>query len=85
MIGQDTHLECVQHRLAGREVIDPSTGRRGILGSVLVERSRATDRVVKRTAHLRPVDGSGWEWTADPRTLKPAVPVNPDTHPKVMS
>ena len=50
--------------------------------TVLGLQDRQARRVVSRTAHLRPVDGSGIEFTADPLTLRPADPINPDTHPK---
>ncbi|MHC6627480.1 hypothetical protein ACYTFC_15460 [Streptomyces globosus] len=59
------------HRLLGREVAQPSSGRRGTVGTVLVYISKTTDKVVKRVAHMRPLDDSGREWTADPGSLRP--------------
>ncbi|WP_331718728.1 hypothetical protein [Streptomyces sp. NBC_00212] len=78
----ETRLETVDHRLAGRRVVDPE-GRTGILGTVVIERDRESSRVVSRIAHLRPVDGSGREWTTDnPAALRPTGPVTPDTSPQ---
>ncbi|MFD5316144.1 hypothetical protein [Streptomyces sp. NPDC127098] len=33
----------------------------------------ATGRVLQAEAHVRPVDGSGMEWTADASVLEPVV------------
>ncbi|MEU3426173.1 hypothetical protein [Streptomyces gardneri] len=62
------------HRLLGREVAQPSSGWRGTVGTVLVYISKTTDKVVKRVAHMRPMDESGREWTADPGSLQPLRP-----------
>ncbi|MEV6957475.1 hypothetical protein [Streptomyces sp. NPDC051183] len=66
------------HPLVGREVIHPATGRTGTVGTVLVRTSKATGRTISRTAHMRPLDGSGREWTADPRELEPLRHLAPD-------
>ncbi|MFG2332830.1 hypothetical protein ACGFMM_24815 [Streptomyces sp. NPDC048604] len=39
--------------------------------------------MISRTAHMRPADAAGFEWTTDkPEALRPAGPVIPETHPK---
>ncbi|TDC67776.1 hypothetical protein [Streptomyces hainanensis] len=48
----------------GQLVTDP-TGRVGRLDGVLHHVARETGRVLHTEAHIRPVDGSGIEWTAD--------------------
>ncbi|WP_284576518.1 hypothetical protein [Streptomyces sp. 2P-4] len=63
------------HRLLGQEVAQPSSGRRGTVGTVLIYTSKITGRVVKRVAHMRPLDDSGREWTADPGSLQPLLPL----------
>lgn len=63
------------HRLLGREVAQPSSGRRGTVGTVLIYTSKITSKVVKKVAHMRPLDESGREWTADPGTLQPLRPI----------
>ncbi|MGC4947226.1 hypothetical protein ACLQ2N_13645 [Streptomyces sp. DT224] len=62
------------HQLLGREVVQPSSGRRGTVATVLIYTSKTTDKVVKRVAHMRPMDDSGREWTADPGSLQPLRP-----------
>ncbi|MFJ7272280.1 hypothetical protein ACIQV3_37580 [Streptomyces sp. NPDC099050] len=62
--------EDTAHRLLGREVVHPATGRTGTVATVLVRTAKTTGRTTSRTAHMRPLDGSGCEWTADPRELK---------------
>ncbi|MFE1787186.1 hypothetical protein ACFW7J_02080 [Streptomyces sp. NPDC059525] len=63
------------HPLLGQEVAQPSSGRRGTVGTVLIYTSKITGRVVKRVAHMRPLDDSGREWTADPGSLQPLRPL----------
>lgn len=76
-----TKFEFVEHRLEGRLVVAPD-GRTGVLGTVVVVRDRQSGRVLSRTAHVRPGDGSGREWTTDqPQALRPCGPITPDTHP----
>mgnify|MGYP001404122501 CR=1 FL=1 len=58
-----------RHDLMGQRVVDEA-GRVGRLGSVVEYTDRTTNRVLRREAHLRPTDGSGWEWTADADTLR---------------
>ncbi|GAB2880859.1 hypothetical protein [Streptomyces mayteni] len=65
----DTGVRWVGHALVGELVADPATGRVGRLAAVLEHVDRATDRVVLAEAHVRPVDGSGIEWTADATRL----------------
>lgn len=77
-----TKFEFVEHRLDGRLVVAPD-GRTGVLATVVVVRDRQSGRVLSRTAHVRPDDGSGREWTTDqPQSLRPARPITPDTHPR---
>ncbi|MGP3636867.1 hypothetical protein ACTU45_26515 [Streptomyces sp. 24-1644] len=66
------------HRLVGREVIHCATGRTGTVGTVLVRTSKVTGRTISRTAHMRPLDGSGREWTADPKELETLRCLAPD-------
>ncbi|MFK0016298.1 hypothetical protein [Streptomyces sp. NPDC091027] len=66
------------HRLLGREVIHPGTQRTGTVGTVYIRTSKATGKTVGRTAHMRPLDASGREWTADPRELTPLRLLAPD-------
>ncbi|TDC76275.1 hypothetical protein [Streptomyces hainanensis] len=63
-MNHDICLRWGTHELIGVRVRD-STGRVGRLDAVLEYVARGTDRIVRREAHLRPVDGSGWEWTAE--------------------
>ncbi len=63
------------HQLLGREVAQPSSGRRGTVGTVLIYTSKITGKVVKKVAHMRPMDDSGREWTADPGSLQPLRPL----------
>ncbi|MDH6538000.1 hypothetical protein [Streptomyces sp. SPB4] len=67
--------EDLSHQLLGREVTQPSSGQRGTVGTVLTYASKISNRVVKRVAHMRPLDNSGREWTADPGTLQPLQPI----------
>jgi hypothetical protein len=62
------------HQLHGRVVTEPSSGRCGTVGTVLVYASKTTGKVVKKVAHMRPLDDSGREWTADPDALRPLDP-----------
>ncbi|MFD3329623.1 hypothetical protein [Streptomyces sp. NPDC058701] len=81
MIYSDTNAwvrEEAGHPLAGREVIHPATGRTGTVGTLLVRTAKATGRTISRTAHMRPLDGSGREWTADPKELAPLRHLAPD-------
>ncbi|MFI9047280.1 hypothetical protein [Streptomyces sp. NPDC053427] len=64
-------IEIAEHRLTGLRVTD-AEGRTGILGHVVIERDRQTQREVSRTAHLRPVDASGIEWTTHPDEIEAA-------------
>ncbi|GAA3386373.1 hypothetical protein [Streptomyces racemochromogenes] len=67
-----------EHHLLGREVVHPGTGRTGTLATVLVNTSKTTGRAISRTAHMRPLDRSGREWTTDPRELEPLRVLAPD-------
>ncbi|MFF1415820.1 hypothetical protein ACFVX6_39635 [Streptomyces sp. NPDC058289] len=40
--------------------------------------AKTTGRTIRRTAHMRPLDGSGREWTADPQELEPMRHLEPD-------
>ncbi|MGP4109295.1 hypothetical protein ACTWP5_00030 [Streptomyces sp. 4N509B] len=66
--GDKEVLRDVAHPWIGQRVVEPRTGRAGRLGLV-VEHVRydvlGRERVLWTEAHLRPVDGSGWEWRAD--------------------
>ncbi|MDT0323352.1 hypothetical protein [Streptomyces millisiae] len=62
-------LRWGRHELMGQLVTDPTTGRVGRLDGVLEHVARGTGRVLRVEAHLRPVDGSGVEWTADAGAL----------------
>lgn len=44
-------------------LVEDANGRRGTLMDGLIERDRNTDRIVRRTAFLRPL-GGGREWEA---------------------
>ncbi|MFI5986488.1 hypothetical protein ACIBEA_37215 [Streptomyces sp. NPDC051555] len=70
-----TIAEDIGHRLLGRDVAHPETGRRGTVGVVFVYTSKTTGRIIGRVAHMRPADTSGREWTADPRSLQPLIPL----------
>ncbi|MGW6412903.1 hypothetical protein ACWF95_38005 [Streptomyces vinaceus] len=81
MTRDDPHVwirEDNDHRLLGREVIHLPTGRTGTVGTVYVRTSKLAGRTISWTAHMRPLDGSGREWTADPRELKPLRELAPD-------
>ncbi|WP_326594314.1 hypothetical protein [Streptomyces sp. NBC_01294] len=81
MIRNDTNVwvrEDGDHHLLGREVIHPATERTGTVGTVFIRTSKVTGKPVGRTAHMRPMDGSGREWTADPRELEPLRLLAPD-------
>ncbi|MFI8504947.1 hypothetical protein ACIGFK_41545 [Streptomyces sp. NPDC085524] len=74
MTRDDPHMwirEDDDHRLLGQEVIHPPTGRTGTVGTVYARTSKLTGRTIGRTAHMRPHDHSGREWTADPSELLP--------------
>lgn len=62
----------VEHELLGVRVKDQAEGRVGKLCAVYQYVNASTDRVMREEAHLRPVDGSGWEWTARVADLAPA-------------
>ncbi|TDC04696.1 hypothetical protein E1265_35810 [Streptomyces sp. 8K308] len=64
MTEEDVVLRWGTHELIGERVTDAS-GRVGRLAAVLEQVVRRTGVTVRTEAHLRPVDGSGWEWTAD--------------------
>ncbi|GAB2900107.1 hypothetical protein [Streptomyces mayteni] len=57
------------HELMGQLVTDPTTCRVGRLDGVLEHVARETGQVLHVEAHMRPVDGSGMEWTADAAAL----------------
>ncbi|MFD5317492.1 hypothetical protein [Streptomyces sp. NPDC127098] len=66
----DTGVRWTGHALMGLLVEDPATGRVGRLAAVLEHVDRPGNRVVLAEAHVRPVDGSGIEWTADAAKLR---------------
>ncbi|GAB2922089.1 hypothetical protein [Streptomyces mayteni] len=72
MVRPDTGVRWVRHPLIGALVADPATGRVGRLAAVLEHVDRPSDRVVSAEAHVRPLDGSGVEWTADATRLTAA-------------
>ncbi|WP_371616046.1 hypothetical protein [Streptomyces sp. NBC_00454] len=67
--------EDTGHRLLGQDVAHPASGRRGTVGAVLIYVSKLTDRPARKVAHMRPLDHSGREWTADPDTLQLLQPI----------
>ncbi|WP_406183907.1 hypothetical protein [Streptomyces sp. NBC_01006] len=67
--------EDTGHRLLGQDVAHPASGRRGTVGAVLIYASKLTGRPVRKVAHMRPLDHSGREWTADPDTLQLLQPI----------
>lgn len=67
--------EDTGHRLLGQDVTHPTSGRHGTVGAVLIYVSKLTGRPVRKVAHMRPMDHSGLEWTADPDTLHPLQPI----------
>ncbi|TLQ45046.1 hypothetical protein [Streptomyces marianii] len=69
--------EDTGHRLLGQGVAHPASGRRGTVGAVLIYISKLTGRPVRKVAHMRPMDHSGREWTADPDTLQPLRQISP--------
>ncbi|MFD8386160.1 hypothetical protein ACFV2X_47970 [Streptomyces sp. NPDC059679] len=69
------------HELLRRAVKHQPTGRTGTVGGVLITRARGGS-IVSRTAHVRPEDGSGWEWTAPAAELHITAPISPATHPR---
>ncbi|MFJ7205235.1 hypothetical protein ACIQWR_17035 [Streptomyces sp. NPDC098789] len=73
--------EDTGHRLLGQDVAHPSSGRRGTVGAVLIYVSKLTDRPVRKVAHMRPLDHSGREWTADPDTLQLLQPITHSAQP----
>ncbi len=70
--------EVGDHRLLGREVAQLQSGRRGTVGLILEYRTKATGKLIRSVAHMRPLDGSGREWTSDPADLQPIRPTAPD-------
>ncbi|MCY0961488.1 hypothetical protein [Streptomyces sp. H27-H5] len=70
--------EDAEHLLLGRQVIHLATERTGTVGTVLTRTSKSTGKVIDQTAHMRPLDGSGREWTADPRELQVLRRLAPD-------
>ncbi|MDD9383097.1 hypothetical protein M8Z33_41925 [Streptomyces sp. ZAF1911] len=80
MITNDANVRVSEgdHRLLGHEVIHPATQRTGTVATVLIRTSKTTGKRVSQTAHMRPLDTSGREWTADPRELKPLRRLAPD-------
>ncbi|WP_332757698.1 hypothetical protein [Streptomyces sp. MT206] len=46
------------------------------MGAVLIYVSKITGRQVRKVAHMRPMDHSGREWTADPDTFQPLRPIS---------
>ncbi|MER6249991.1 hypothetical protein ABT224_01140 [Streptomyces sp. NPDC001584] len=73
--------EDTGHRLLGQDVAHPESGRRGTVGAVLIYVSKLTDRPVRKVAHMRPMDQSGREWTADPDTLQLLQPITHSAQP----
>ncbi|WP_327324565.1 hypothetical protein OG735_20080 [Streptomyces sp. NBC_01210] len=69
--------EDTGHRLLGQNVAHAASGRRGTVGAVLIYVSKLTGRPVRKVAHMRPMDDSGREWTAEPDTLQPLCPISP--------
>ncbi|WP_445402161.1 hypothetical protein ACSMX9_11620 [Streptomyces sp. LE64] len=63
------------HQLLGLEVVQPSSGRRGTVGTALIHTAKITSKVVKKVAHMRPIDDSCRELTADPGSLQPLRPL----------
>ncbi|MFI5763924.1 hypothetical protein ACIA8F_23665 [Streptomyces sp. NPDC051563] len=75
----DHHLaEITVHPLIGREVAHLATGRKGTVGLVLEHRSKIGNRLIRTVAHMRPLDASGREWTAEVEELQPIRPIAPD-------
>ena len=68
-----TNLRWGTHTLMGQLVTDPATGRVGRLDGVLEFVAAGSGRVERVEAHMRPVDGSGREWTASADVLTPVV------------
>ncbi|GAB2929506.1 hypothetical protein [Streptomyces mayteni] len=64
-----TRTRWARHPLMGQLVTDPATGKVGRLDGVLEFVANSSGRVVAAEAYVRPVDGSGWEWTARPDLL----------------
>ncbi|MGP4114440.1 hypothetical protein ACTWP5_26455 [Streptomyces sp. 4N509B] len=61
-------LRDVAHPWIGQRVVEPRTGRTGRLGLVVEHVAYdvlGRERVLWTEAHLRPTDGSGWEWRAN--------------------
>ncbi len=76
---RDHHLtEITDHRLIGRAVAHLETGRKGTVSLVLEHRARTSNRLIKTVAHMRPLDSSGREWTADVEELQPIRPIAPE-------
>ncbi|MGW6599390.1 hypothetical protein [Streptomyces sp. NPDC055036] len=81
MITATTANLCVAdglgRRLRGQEVAQPSSGRFGTVGAVLIYTSKVTGRVVKKVARMHLIDDAGREWSADTSTLQPCRPIAP--------
>ncbi|MBT2453211.1 hypothetical protein [Streptomyces sp. ISL-86] len=73
--------EDTGHGLLGHDVVHPASGRRGTVGAVLIYVSKLTGRPVRKVAHMRPMDHSGREWTADPDTLQLLQPIAHSAQP----
>ncbi|MGH8918784.1 MAG: hypothetical protein ACRD0H_10710 [Actinomycetes bacterium] len=73
--------EDTGHRFLGQDVAHPASGRRGTVGAVLIYISKLTGRPVRKVAHMRPMDQSGREWTADPDTLQLLQPIAHSAQP----
>ncbi|MFD9621866.1 hypothetical protein ACFWB2_31960 [Streptomyces virginiae] len=77
MLTEDVHAtEIADHRLIQREVAHLATGRKGTVGLVLAYHAKQSGRLVRTVAHMRPLDNSGKEWTADPDELQPIRPIS---------
>ncbi|MFD4241159.1 hypothetical protein ACFWP3_06090 [Streptomyces sp. NPDC058525] len=75
----DHHLtEITDHRLSGREVAHLATGRKGVVSLILEHRAKISGRLIRTVAHMRPLDSSGREWTAEVEELQPIRPIPPD-------
>ncbi|GAB2916837.1 hypothetical protein [Streptomyces mayteni] len=68
-MSEGTRTRWAAHALMGHLVTDPATGKAGRLDGVLQFVAKGSGRGVAAEAHVRPVDGSGWEWKANVDTL----------------